>query len=87
MRRYWYAYTGLDGNESDISKYNLITANPTYCPPGAHLCAIYVPSGNHGSVPAADFYSDNISQYLANGKITQTPQPLEGPPYFLYMRE
>lgn len=86
-RRYWFAYTGYDGGENSANFYTLLTLNPNTCPPGNHLCAVYVcmESGSNPEVPISGFLSENIRRYIADGKTSETAQPSSRPKY-VYVR-
>jgi hypothetical protein len=85
-KRYWFRYAGLDGDENDITRYELYSGNPlNHCPPRAkHLCAIYVRSANpNGTIPSLTFYSGNIQTYIGNALSSGLDQPIIGPPYYV----
>jgi hypothetical protein len=87
-RRYWFSFTGLDGQEPDISKYTRLSGNPNVCAPQAkHLCAIYVPSSNsQGTTPTTTFYSGRIQTYIGDALASGLKQPIAGPPYYVYVK-
>lgn len=70
MGRYWYGYTGLDGDEFILSNYQLVNS-PAGCDEGRLICAIYAPAGS--SHPST--ISQNLVHYIARGKQTSTHQP------------
>lgn len=70
MSRYWYAYTGADGDEGILSNYQLVS-NPAGCDEGRHVCAIYSTAG--GAHP--DILTPNLLAYIARAKQTSTNQP------------
>lgn len=83
-RRYWYYYTGIEGDETNLSQYYRVDQNPQICLNGSKLCAIYAPAG-------ADFpsvISDNIRMYIILAKIAWIPEPQRpvGTKWFVYMR-
>lgn len=83
MGRYWYGYTGAEGDEAILSNYQLVNS-PAGCDEGRLVCAVYTPAGS--SHPST--LSLNILDYIERVKDRYTHQPdlPIGTKFFVYSR-